>query len=150
MSGSAPRGRVALLLLATFAAGAAAGAAADRQIRRPADASAERRDEASRERSYTIERFADDLGLTSDQRATIAPILEGMRSRMRELSHRVRPEYRQILDSARARIEAVLTPEQVAAYRELLERERRRDRDGERDGGDGSPTPDSSASVGGG
>jgi Spy/CpxP family protein refolding chaperone len=60
----------------------------------------------------------------------------------------VRPEYRQILDSARARIEAVLTPEQVTAYRELLERERRRERDDDRDERVGSSTPDSSASAG--
>jgi Spy/CpxP family protein refolding chaperone len=115
---------------------------------RPAESPAERRDEASRERGYTIERFADDLGLTSDQRAAIAPILEDTRSRMRDLSHRVRPEYREIVDSARARIEAVLSPEQVSAYRDLLERERRRDRDGEHVGRDGSAGPDSSATGG--
>lgn len=148
MTGRAPRGRVALLLIATFAAGAAAGVAADRQIRRPAEATVERGDPSSRERGYTIERFADDLGLTTDQREAIAPILEDTRSRMRELSRRVRPEYRQIVDSARARIEAVLTPEQVTAYGELLERERRRERGDERDGRDGSSTPDSSASAG--
>ncbi len=151
MSGRAPRGRVALLLVATFAAGAAAGVAADRQIRRPAEAAAGPGSDASRERGYTIERFADDLGLTAEQRAAIAPILEDTRSRMRDLSHRVRPEYRQIVDSARARIEAVLTPDQVASYRELLERERRRDRDDGDDGHDGrdaSASPDPSASDG--
>jgi len=148
VSGGAPRGRVAVLLLATFVAGAAAGVAADRQMGRPAESPSERRDEASRERGYTIERFADDLGLTSDQRAQIAPILEDTRSRMRDLSHRVRPEYREIVDSARARIEAVLSPDQVAAYRDLLERERRRDRDGEHEGRDGSAGPDSSATGG--
>lgn len=148
MSGGAPRGRVALLLAATFAAGAAAGVAVDRQVRHPAEAAAERRDDGERERGYTIERFADDLGLTPGQRAAIAPILEDTRSRMRELSHRVRPEYRQIVDSARARIEAVLTPEQVAAYRELLERERRRDREDGHEGRDGSSTPDASGTDG--
>jgi Spy/CpxP family protein refolding chaperone len=153
MSGGAPRGRAALLLLVTFAAGAAAGVAADRQLRSPAEpaAAAEGGRPESRDRGYTIERFADDLGLTAGQRAAIAPVLEDTRSGMRELSRRIRPEYRQIIDSARARIEAVLTPEQVTRYRELLEREERRERDGRDEARDrrDAPGEDGSAGTGG-
>lgn len=146
MSGGAPRGRVALLLLVTFAAGAAAGVAADRQLRRPeAEPAAEARRQGSREHGYTIERFADDLGLTAEQRAAIAPVLEDTRQRMREMSERVRPEYQRILDSALARIEAVLTPEQAIQYRELRER---RKRDGRDEGRDGREAPGEDGSAG--
>lgn len=136
MSGS--RTRVALLLLLTFVAGMAAGVAADRQFGSPPAEATKQADEDDRRdrrgRGTTIERFADELGLTSEQRARIDPILEDMRERMSDLFEPVRPAYRDLVDSTRARIEAVLTPEQVAAYRELLERRYGRDREGrERD-----------------
>ena len=136
MSGS--RTRVALLLLLTFVAGIAAGVAADRQFAAPpAEASKQADEDHRRDRrggDTTIERFADDLGLTDEQRARIDPILEEMREQMSDLFEPVRPAYRDLVDSTRARIEAILTPEQVADYRELLERRYGRDREGrERD-----------------
>ena len=136
MSGS--RTRVALLLLLTFVAGMAAGVAADRQFAAaPAEASKQADEDHRRDRrggDTTIERFADELGLTDEQRARIDPILEEMREQMSDLFEPVRPAYRDLVDSTRARIEAILTPEQVADYRELLERKYGRDREGrERD-----------------
>lgn len=137
MSGS--RIRVALLLVLTFAAGMAAGVAADRQFGDAAEAEAPKQAEEDqrrdrRGRGTTIERFADELGLTTEQRARIDPILEDMRERMSDLFEPVRPAYRDLVDSTRARIEAILTPEQVADYRELLERNYGHDREGrERD-----------------
>ena len=74
-------------------------------------------------RETTIERFADELGLTTEQREQISPVLEHTRTRMSEVFDQVRPEYGRVVDSARARIEAVLTPEQVEMYRSLLESE---------------------------
>ncbi len=128
MSPGTPRARVALLLVVTFAAGAAAGVALDRRLGAPAatptPVESERRDGRT-----TIERFADDLGLTAEQREAIAPVLEDVRIQMRDVFDRVRPEYRAIVDSARARIESFLTPAQVARYRELLESEERRETD---------------------
>lgn len=127
------RTRVALLLAITFVAGLAAGVAADRQIR-PARAhdgpkqGQEDHRKDRRVRGSTIERFADELGLTEEQRAEIDPILEDTRERMDELFEPVRPQYRDLVDSTRARIEAVLTPEQVTEYRRLLEREYGNDR----------------------
>lgn len=135
---SSSRTRVALLLLLTFAAGMAAGVAADRQFG-AAEAEAPKQAEEDHRRDRrgggtTIERFADELGLTTEQRARIDPILEDMRERMSDLFEPVRPAYRDLVDSTRARIEAILTPEQVADYRELLERNYGHDRDGrERD-----------------
>jgi Spy/CpxP family protein refolding chaperone len=119
--------RVALLLLVTFAAGAVTGIAIDRRMvaTQSAELSGEmHRDRRDRGRQTTIERFADELGLTEEQRERIAPILVDTRSRMSELFDRVRPEYDTVVDSARARIEAILTPEQVEMYRQLLDERR--------------------------
>ncbi len=146
MTSTTSRTRVALLLAITFLAGMAAGVAADRQLRSDVseDASKQAREDHRRDRRggrTTIERFADELGLTEEQRARIDPILEDAREGMSELFEPVRPAYRALVDSTRARIEAVLTPEQVTQYRSLLEREYG-DRDGERSHGDGDDAPD--------
>ena len=140
MTSRSSRTRVALLLAITFVAGMAAGVAADRQLRPEPDdeTSKQVREDDRKDRRggrTTIERFADELGLTEEQRARIDPILEDAREGMSELFEPVRPAYRALVDSTRARIEAVLTPEQVTQYRSLLEREYG-DRDGrwDRDG----------------
>lgn len=122
------RTRVTLLLAITFLAGLAAGVAVDRQFlsQRGHEASKQAQEDHRRDRGVrgsTIERFADELGLTEEQRSEIDPILEETRERMSELFEPVRPMYRDLVDSTRARIEAVLTPEQVTEYRRLLERE---------------------------
>jgi len=133
MSGS--RTRAALLLVLTFVAGMAAGVAVDRQFGPGARAEAPKQADADHRRERrgggtTIERFADELGLTEEQRGQIDPILEQAREGMSQLFEPVRPAYRELVDSTRARIEAVLTPEQAADYRELLDREYGGDRDG--------------------
>ena len=122
MSSGTPGIRVALLLLVTLAAGAAGGIAIDRRLDAAPDPKAESAERESRGET-TIERFADELGLTTEQRGQIAPVLEDTRTRMSEVFDQVRPEYRRVVDSARARIEAVLTPDQVEMYRKLLEDE---------------------------
>ncbi len=134
--------RAMLLLVLTFAAGTAAGVAADRFHLLPGTAraeettaSGEERREGRRERQTTIERFADDLGLSAEQRAEIDEILDHYRASVRFLWSEVRPRYRTVIDSARTQIEAVLTPEQVIDYRVLLE-ERSSRREGNRDQGD--------------
>lgn len=113
---------MALLLLVTLVAGAAGGVAIDRRLDPPAESERTTRGREGRGET-TIERFADELGLTAEQREQIAPVLEDTRTRMSEVFDKVRPEYRRVVDSARARIEAVLTPDQVKMYRKLLERD---------------------------
>lgn len=143
--------RATALLLLTFAAGVAAGVAADRTWLddRPAAAAdapeaaagsgeardakrhpngADGRDEKKRDRPHTvIERFADELGLTAEQRSRIETILSHHRESMKEMWSEVRPRFRTLVDSARSQIEEVLTAEQVEQYRDLLRRERGRD-----------------------
>lgn len=149
------RGRVALLLTLTFAAGAAAGAAADRLGVLPGAARAGEVREGPERHVHgpgrtTIERFADELGLTEDQRGEIETILERHRASMREIWHEVRPRYRALVDSVRTEIEAVLTPEQVREYRALLEakRDRERARERDREGGDDRDATDDTGASG--
>ena len=123
MTGS--RARVSLLLAITFLAGLAAGVVVNQRLAAP-EVAAEAQapgDESGSRRGTTIERFADELGLTEEQRAEIAPIVAETRREMSALFEPVRPAYQEVVDSARARCEATLTEEQVAEYRVLLDRE---------------------------
>ena len=131
--------RAVLVLILTFAAGAAAGVAADRlwldpgdglasSTETPADSTLREGDSedddgrGDRPRT-TIERFADELGLTQEQRGRIEEILSRHREEMHEMWSEIRPRFRRMVDSARADIEAVLSQEQVEQYRRLLRRE---------------------------
>lgn len=127
-----------LLLGLTFVAGTAAGVAAERldllagratagEATRPSENEAGRRG-----RQTTIERFADELGLTSPQRTRIEEILAQYRTSVKGLWGEWRPRYRSLIDSVRTQIEGVLTPEQVTQYRALLEE--RRERNGRENG----------------
>lgn len=135
----ASRGRAALLLLLMFAAGLAVGLATERYaLHRDAEDGAE---ETRREGRSTIERFADDLGITPEQQARIDPILVETREQMSAVFDRVRPEWEAVVDSARARIEAVLTPDQAERYRALLEEQERK-----RESEDGDESEEADAS----
>lgn len=147
MDGS--RFRAGLLLTLTFAAGAAVGVAGDRlqvipgvaRASEPAEESTRPEGERRGARQTTIERFADDLGLTDQQRAEIETILDEYRSSTKSLREAVQPRYMSLIDSIRGQIESVLTGEQVEQYRDLLEQAR--DRSRERRGADpGEPGAD--------
>lgn len=131
----------ALALLLVFAAGAAGGVAVER-LWLGADAGdpvAERKDGGGERERTVIERFAEELELTDDQKARIDTILAGVRDRMHEMWSEVRPRYRAVVDSARGRIQEVLTEEQAERYRELLRREAEK-RDDRWDEGKGEDT----------
>jgi len=130
------RTRAALLLVLVFAAGAAVGVAGDRLNLIPAVAEAtepglEADRGERRERQTTIERFADNLGLTVEQRFEVEILLDYYRSSAQNLQATVRPQYRALMDSVRTKIEAVLSDEQVEQYRSFL-RQVRQDRDRQR------------------
>ncbi len=119
----ASRGRAAILLFLTFAAGLAVGLAAERYTlhRGSQDAASQTR----HQRGSTIERFAEELGITPAQQTQIDPILVETREQMSAVYDRVRPEWEAVVESARARIEAVLSEDQVRRYRALLEEQER-------------------------
>ncbi|WP_420438899.1 hypothetical protein [Candidatus Palauibacter sp.] len=132
--------RAILLLALVFAAGAAVGVAADRldlfadavagePVAETTPSETRERDGGPRGRQTTIEQFADELGLTADQRSQIENFLDHYRDGVRTL----RGGYRTLMDSVRTRIESVLTEEQGEDYRQLL---RQRYGDGRERGGE--------------
>lgn len=136
------RARVVILLALTFSAGLAVGVGGDRLIESGAPVTddglaAVRESETPRSRRsgiqprFAIERHADELGLTEAQLAEIEPILLRVRTEMDTIMADIRPRFRAVYDSARLEIEQVLTPDQVARYREILE-----DRRGGHEGGE--------------
>jgi len=135
----ASRGRAAILLLLMFAAGLAVGLAFERYALHRGAKEAAAPPHGGRS---TIERFADDLGITPAQQAQIDPILVETRERMSAVFDRVRPEWEAVVDSARARIEAVLTPDQAERYGALLEQQKRERESGGKDDGAADETSD--------
>ena len=138
------RFRATLLLTLVFATGAAVGVAADRldlfagaeeqePVAETSAADTRERDDRSRGRQTAIEQFADELGLTAEQRSQIEGFLDHYRDEARALREAVQPQYRALLDSVRTQIESVLTEEQGEDYRELL---RQRYGDGRERGGE--------------
>ena len=119
----ASRGRAAVLLGLMFAAGLAVGLAGERYALHRTQEAGDR--SPRHEGRTTIERFADELGVTPEQQAEIDPILVETRERMSAVFDQVRPEWEAVVDSARAHIEAVLTSDQVERYRALLEEQER-------------------------
>lgn len=124
--------RVALLLLLVFLAGGAGGVALERSGVLPGGGHDHGEKKDRDDDRAVIERFSEEIGLSDDQEARIDTILEHYRSRMHEMWRDVRPRYRNLVDSARTRIEEVLTEAQTERYRELLERRRERRRDGKK------------------
>jgi len=127
----ASRVRAGTLLVLTFALGAAVGVAGDRFDLIPGLAQATESESPSAGRGSgpaerrtggtTIERFADDLGLTEEQGQEIEEFLDYYRTSVKSMQVAVRPRYRALLDSVLMRIESVLTDHQVEQYRELLD-----------------------------
>lgn len=142
---NASRYRAGLLLALTFGAGAMVGVAGDRLGMVPSAASASEteaaeprsedppREERREERRTAIEEFADDLGLTSDQRVEIEGLLDEYRAAVRDLNNSVRPQWRALMESVRTEIESVLTEDQVVQYRAILDERYRGGRDREDD-----------------
>jgi Spy/CpxP family protein refolding chaperone len=128
----------ALALLLVFGAGIAGGVALERTWLDEGGGDRSSGKEKGEREHTVIERFSEELELTPDQEARIDTILAQVRDRMHEMWSEVRPRYRAVVDSARGRIQEVLTEEQAERYRELLKREaeRRDDRWGDGKGRD--------------
>jgi Spy/CpxP family protein refolding chaperone len=118
------------LLIVTFAAGMLAGTAFTRVLsaREPA-ARADARCDGDKRGPHSI---IDELDLTPAQRARVDSIMARRRERTDRLWQQDGQRIRAAVDSARAEIRGVLTPQQAAEYdrlREQHEQERRRKRD---------------------
>ncbi len=114
------------VLAVTFVVGLLAGAA----IMRAFDAGDDRRDQDDdRRRGYVFEQ----LDLTDEQRARIDSVLEVRHAQVDAFWDSAGPRLREIVDSTRAGIKDVLTPEQRDEYERLLQEARERHRDDDRD-----------------
>jgi Spy/CpxP family protein refolding chaperone len=122
------------LLVATFAIGAFAGAATDRVLTARAPAQAAR--EEGRERSRDRDRIStlEQLELTPEQRVRIDSVLERGRRKTQAFWDQHGPTLRAIVDSTRAEIRGLLTPEQRAEYDRLRAEHRRRSREQDQSG----------------
>ena len=109
--------RAVLLYLLAVGAGAALGVAVDRTL-----AQGRRPDWRGNPRAMR-EHFYEELAVTPAQRAQLDSIFDARPAAYPALMSPLRPQQDSIAAAARARLVAVLTPEQRAKY-ETMERER--------------------------
>lgn len=113
------------LLAATFAAGGLAGAAFERvAVARPADEAAAR--EVRCENGEKKGLIVDQVNPTPEQRARIDAIMERRRVQMDAFWDGEGQRLRAIVDSTRAEVRQVLTPEQAVEYDRLVAEKRAR------------------------
>lgn len=136
-SGSSTRARmlgVGLLFLMFFA-GALSGMAMTRAVEAspgPATTAAERDGAVACRDGGKRTKIIDQLDLSAEQRARVDAILARRRGQTESFWDSAGPRLRVLMDSTRAEIRAVLTPEQRAEYDRLRE-ERRREREHDHD-----------------
>lgn len=101
-----------IIVVAAFLCGVIAGGAGQyllfqKTVLHPASSAAE-----------TLDEMTGAVKLTSTQRAEIEKILDDARQQSQELRASLRPQYDRIRNTTRARIRALLLPEQQALYEE--------------------------------
>ena len=106
--------KIWLVLLAVFVLGSVTGAALTGLYRsRAAGSGAEARERAMHER---FEKMRTELNLTDQQTASVRTILDETRNEYRALRTELRPRFEEPRMKARARIRALLTPEQQQKF----------------------------------
>ena len=105
----------AAVLFATFAVGALSGTAvSEMNERRTATVAPATNDACKDENSGRHKSMLDDLGLTPEQQERVDAILADRKRQLDLFWNENKPRMEQIVDSTRAEIRAVLTPEQRA------------------------------------
>ena len=130
------------VLLATFAAGVAAGLGAA-QWRHRAFAHDDHGRGGGAGGGPMGDRFLGRLGLTTTQRATVDSILQRRRVQLERFWAGPGQQLRLVVDSTRNEVRAILTPAQRATYDSLLAERRRREHAREVGGGPIGPPPPS-------
>ena len=132
------------LLMATFVAGGLAGAAFDQvlEAREPDTAAAAKAAECSRGGRHGAAAILDQLGLSAEQRAEIDRIMERRKAETEAFWDNEGARMREIVDSTREEIRAVLTPEQRAEY-DRLRAEYKARRRAEHEAREGTASPKS-------
>lgn len=142
-AGSRARWIAAAVLLLVGATGLSAGVALDRHVLLPHRVERERDGRRGRgpmsaeDRARLRERFAKDLGLTPAQQPRVDSIMDRQVARMDSVRAESRRRFEALIEESQKQLETVLTPEQLARFREL--QQRRRPPGGGRGDGPGEP-----------
>jgi Spy/CpxP family protein refolding chaperone len=105
--------KIWLVLLVVFVLGSVTGAALTGLYRSRAGGGAEARERAMHER---FEKMRSELSLTDQQTTSVRTILDETRNEYRALRTELRPRFEEPRMKARARIRALLTPEQQKKF----------------------------------
>jgi len=120
-----PRGIAALVLAATFVLGLAGGAVVEELLEetaRPARSHTEEIDWEDKAKDHDAEEaLLAGLSLSAEQRAGVKRILERREDRLEVYWRRRLPEIQSLIDSTRAEIRTLLTPDQQAVYDRRLQ-----------------------------
>ncbi|MCX6997527.1 MAG: hypothetical protein NTV49_10685 [Kiritimatiellaeota bacterium] len=113
--------RIWSLFILTFVAGVLAGAAGMQayqhvHIRRFMHSDSDRQHE------LFLRRMNQELTLTAAQQAQVQAIMRDTREQLTRLRQRTQPDVRRLLQENRQQIEKLLTPDQTARYRQMLDR----------------------------
>ena len=73
-------------------------------------------------RAHIVERMTRELTLSPDQQKQHGPIFDDMQAKFRALHEQMAPQTEQIRQEGRARIRALLTPEQEPKFEDFLRR----------------------------
>jgi Spy/CpxP family protein refolding chaperone len=120
--------KVWLVLVVVFLLGSITGAAITGLYR--LRAGSDRADKSAHDR---FEKMSRDLSLTDDQRKQVSTILDETRNDYKALRAELRPRFDEPRQKARARIRALLTPEQQQKFdARVAERDAERERDNKR------------------
>ena len=106
--------KIWLVLLGTFLLGSVAGAAVDGFYRTRAADDGKRAHR--RGKKDLFEEMRRDLSLNDEQAAAVRSILDETRNEYRALDAELRPRHDAVRQKARARIRALLTPEQQQRF----------------------------------
>ncbi len=114
-----PRGKarlkIWLVVVGVFVLGGVTGASLDSLYRLRASGDA-RQERGRREKKDRFEEMRRDLNLTDQQATEIRAIIEQSREEYRALRNEIEPRNESVRASARARIRAVLNPEQQQRF----------------------------------
>jgi Spy/CpxP family protein refolding chaperone len=134
-----PRGttrlKIWLVVVGVFLLGGVTGAALDSVYRLKARGVERHEGRGQRNQERLFEEMKSDLGLTDQQATEIRAVLEETRNEYRQLREKCRPQFEAARSAARARIRALLNPEQQQKFdARTAERDARRGREDD-DGG---------------
>jgi Spy/CpxP family protein refolding chaperone len=125
--GKSTRLKIWLVVVGVFVLGCVTGASLDSLYRLKAGGS-ERSGERGGRRGDLFEKMKSDLNLTEQQAADVRAVIDQSREEFRALRNEVSPRYDAVRQNARAKIRALLMPEQRERFdAKMAERDARRE-----------------------